>query len=256
MNADDLIKQLDARRRAYEDTLRQFQEALGQTFVLPSLPEPHYGPSSPRSASQPSLVFSESDSRKRDTDSRRKQSYPLKSTLSISDDSDDESDLSLYVQTPLPARSCELGDLQKHIKSYKFDEYGRKILGDVESGPWTFPGPNDSTDKTTEYSQFQVFDVGSDGAPLPVELHTLRGRRGIGKEMAIWHTFKDLNNDPNKERKAVGRITIAREPSKIMFAALHHTYNSAFDMDDLFKHLVESEASSVSTRELDLAASS
>jgi meiotically up-regulated gene 157 (Mug157) protein len=42
----------------------------------------------------------------------------------------------------------------------------------------------------------------------------------------------------------VGRITIAREPAPILFGALHLTMHDTFDMDELFQHLVQTEASS------------
>ena len=55
---------------------------------------------------------------------------------------------------------------------------------------------------------------------------------------AIWDRIRHINADPKKERKAVGRITIVREPSPLLFAALHYTHKDHFDVDELFKLLV------------------
>ena len=59
----------------------------------------------------------------------------------------------------------------------------------------------------------------------------------------MWHAIKDINA-PSKESKAAGRITIAREPSPILFGAIHLVMNKTFDMDELFRILMNSEASS------------
>ncbi|KAF3003176.1 hypothetical protein E8E13_009253 [Curvularia kusanoi] len=48
----------------------------------------------------------------------------------------------------------------------------------------------------------------------------------------------------NSDKPISGRITVAREPSPILFGALHLTMHHAFDMDELFRHLVKTEASS------------
>lgn len=253
MDVSELFKKLEDQRNAYQDTLKQVQDAIGQAASLSSPPDvPLTMPSSPmgRHFSQQSITFSETGSRRRDQDRRRKPSFPESSALSISDeDSDDESDESLYVQAPLPPRSFNFEDLREHLKSYAFDEHTNKILSSIVSdkgrlqNPSIFPGPRDKVDRRTEFSQFQIFDVGADGAPL--EVLPPQHKEVMGKEMGVWHAIKDLNSDEAKERKAVGRITIAREPSPVMFAALHHTYNSSFHMDRIFKHLVDSEASSV-----------
>lgn len=55
--------------------------------------------------------------------------------------------------------------------------------------------------------------------------------------------MKDINQPP-KERLAVGRITIMRELSPLLFGAIHHTHSKHFDVDELFRHLVEVDGTS------------
>lgn len=58
---------------------------------------------------------------------------------------------------------------------------------------------------------------------------------------------QNLNSDPESQLRAVGRITIVREPSPIILGALHLTMNQDFDMDELFGYLEKEETSAVST---------
>jgi hypothetical protein len=51
------------------------------------------------------------------------------------------------------------------------------------------------------------------------------------------YTIREINA-PDKQRGAVGRITIVQKPSTILFAALHHTMYDVFDMDEVFSNLV------------------
>lgn len=55
-----------------------------------------------------------------------------------------------------------------------------------------------------------------------------------------------MNSDPSSQQPIVGRITIVREPSPIIFGALHLTMNEHFDMDELFECLVKEDTSHVS----------
>jgi hypothetical protein len=58
---------------------------------------------------------------------------------------------------------------------------------------------------------------------------------------------QNLNSDPESQLRAVGRITIVREPSPIILGALHLTMNQEFDMDELFEYLVKEDSSTVSS---------
>lgn len=79
-----------------------------------------------------------------------------------------------------------------------------------------------------------MFDVGPDGAPLAVELP--ESEKGPSNALTIWNTIREINK-PEKARRAVGRITIAQEPSPMLFGALHYTGHDVFDMDQIFDYL-------------------
>ncbi|KAF2457149.1 hypothetical protein BDY21DRAFT_345077 [Lineolata rhizophorae] len=96
-----------------------------------------------------------------------------------------------------------------------------------------------AADDRTHYTHYQVYDVGQDGVPVLIEAD----KENTPKAAGIWHSIKGINAD-SPDRQAVGRITIAREPSAVLFGALHLTLNKAFNVDELFRHLVQSEASS------------
>jgi hypothetical protein len=231
-----LLRQLEAQRLAYEDTLRLIQSLPGQEGSLPSAPR----------------AFSEAESTQKSISSKepaRKTSAfaPNLDTSSLSDDSDEE-DESYFVQDVLPSKSHDHEHLRDHLKTYSWDQWGRQILASVITDrgrlkdPSLFPDQPGPAEDRSHYSHYQVFDVGSDGAPLLVEPAESKNAKSMATR--IWHSIKDINNDSTRQRQAVGRITIAREPSPILFAALHLTMKDAFNMDELFRYLVESDASS------------
>ena len=117
----------------------------------------------------------------------------------------------------------------------------------------------------------RVYNVGPDGLPELVEVSSAENT--MSKATEIWHSirvcFKCSKTDDvgsqlqdigkNSDKPTSGRITyvfpcaskslltfasVAREPSPILFGALHLTLHNAFDMDELFRHLVRTEASS------------
>ncbi|PBP20018.1 hypothetical protein BUE80_DR009146 [Diplocarpon rosae] len=159
-----------------------------------------------------------------------------------SDESDDDDEL--YVQTPLPSYKYDLEDLRDHLKTYTLNEYGAVLLDSVVHNkrllyPTLFPEyPEDEKWHNSHYS---VFDVCTDGAPLSRREVVKAGTKSI--DSAVWQAIQDLNADPDAQRPAVGRIFIVREPSPIILGALHLTMNKYFDMDEIFKYLVEEDKS-------------
>jgi len=157
--------------------------------------------------------------------------------------SDDEEEY--FVQGELPSRSFDHEQFRRHLTEHNWTSHGREILAPIVTDPAKLfkqpnlfhldPGP--SHDRA-HYAHFQVYNVGTDGLPKLVEVS------GADKTKAaeIWHAIKDLGQ--SKDRPTVGRITVAREPSPILFGALHLTLQDAFDVDELFAHLVGTEASS------------
>jgi len=241
---EELLKRLEEQKLAYLETLRHVRE----TF------EP--APADPVSADLPDIphidIGRKSFSFHTDARSKRTHNYPLPSIIAddstLSDDSDEELD-DYFVQQPLPTESFDHEDLRNHIKAYAWDRYGRQILSTVITDrgrlkqPYLFPTNEGPAEDRSHYSHYDVFDVGPDGAPLMIE--TVGKEKAKSKASQIWHLIKNLNA-ASKTTKAVGRITIAREPSPILFAALHLTMHAHFPMDELFRYLVESDGSHAS----------
>jgi hypothetical protein len=164
------------------------------------------------------------------------------STLSdLSSDDEDE----YFVQAELPSRSFDHEHLRRHLTEHKWTSHGREILASIITDPAKIfkqpyllhldPGP---AHDRAHYSHFQVYNVGRDGLPELVEVSGTDDT----KVTEIWHSIRDIGM--SMDRPVVGRITVAREPSPILFGALHLTLQDAFDVDELFAHLVRTEASS------------
>ncbi|KAF2163096.1 hypothetical protein M409DRAFT_26543 [Zasmidium cellare ATCC 36951] len=155
------------------------------------------------------------------------------------------------VAEPLPPASYDQEGLHQHLISTAWDEYGWEILKDILGNGainnashgrehTLFPTQNGPVEDRSHLSGHQVWDIGSDGAPLAVEAFGIDNESS--KAMAIWHCIKDIN-PPSKDRKAVGRITIMRELSPILYGALHYTLSNTFDMDEIFKQLIVADGS-------------
>jgi CorA-like Mg2+ transporter protein len=245
MSTEELLKKLEDQRLAYLDTFRLVQELLGK--------EHERDPASPSAETLPLLPEATDSFRKytlsRDP-TRKGSGFPLSTldTSTLSDDSDAEDD-AYFVQDLLPSQSYDHEHLRDHLKTYDWDEWGRQILSTLvtERGrltkPELFPQhQEEAIEDRSHYSHYQIYDCGRDGAPLLTESTGVEN--APSKAHQIWHSIKDINADATRSRQAVGRITIAREPSPILFAALHLTLNQHFSVDELFKNLVQSDASS------------
>lgn len=84
-------------------------------------------------------------------------------------------------------------------------------------------------------SHGEVFDVGADGAPIQLPSRNTTASRA----QKIWQYLNNTNADEARLRKAVGRIVILREPSPILFGAIHCTHQNHFDMDEIFQLLAD-----------------
>lgn len=218
---EELRKQLETLQRSHDALLKSLSASNG-TFGPSDVPQLQ------RSATRPGrdAVFADT------------------STLSDSS-SDDEDDY--FVQAELPSQSFDHEHLREHLKTHNWTEHGREILASIVSDPARLskqphlfhlgPGP---ADDRSHYSHFQVYNVGSNGFPELVEVSG--SDNTMSKATEIWHALRDIGS--SKDQGIVGRITVAREPSPILFGALHLTLHNAFDMDELFRHLVVAEASS------------
>lgn len=219
---EELRKQLEALQKSH-DALLNTLSSTGAQF--PPLESPAFQRQATRE-DRPSHAFADSST--------------------LSDDSDEEDD-SYFVQSELPSTSFDHEHLREHLKNHDWKQHGREILapiitdpGKLSKQPHLFHTGPGTPDDRSQYSHFQVYDVGPDGF---VELVEMSGTQStMSKATEIWHSIRNIGN--SSEKPTVGRITIAREPSPILFGALHLTLNDTFDMDELFRHLVQTEASS------------
>ncbi|KAK0253743.1 hypothetical protein LTS09_011321 [Friedmanniomyces endolithicus] len=245
-----LLKQLDAHKDAYQETFRQVHEVLTQQITATVPPASSASATPSRSSQSPAQSGSWNTER---AGRARKSSNGL-ATLTTSseskrtgEDSDAEDDESLYVSSTLKPELYTEDSLRKHLQSYKWNPYGAKILETVIDNPTRLlqtplvPRRRGPLEDRSHLGHYQVFDVGLDGAPVLLDLTHIEHESS--KAHAIWRAISELNQPP-KERLAVGRITILREPGPILFGAVHHTLSKHFDVDELFRHLLESEGSS------------
>jgi cell division septum initiation protein DivIVA len=229
MSIEELREQLQALQHSHDELLTRFSASNGLFHASTSSPETH------RASARDH----------RHSDAASPGFGPDASTLSS--DSEDE-DESFFVQEELPSQSFDHEHLREHLKKHSWDEHGREILSAIFTDrgslkePHLFPtSPGPASDRS-HYSHFQVYDVGPDGV---AELVESSGKENtMSKANEIWHSIKDIGVDSAKSPRPVGRITIAREPSPILFGALHLTMNKTFDMNEIFKELVQPEACS------------
>ncbi len=239
MNTEELLKKLDADRDAYLATFQQVHEALAKAIIANASTSTSTSTPTPALPSRPVL---DRVSRLSISESERKASAAVSlsgpSTFKTSIISGDEEELSdddeaLYVQDLLPATHFDDEHFRTHLKTYQWNNFARQILEPIltKEGRLKFPdlfplGQNPNEDRS-HYSLYQVFDVGSDGAPLP--LHTDSVITKVNKGQTMWNFIKvaticssfrhnltlllqDINVDSARRRKAVGRITCVPPP--------------------------------------------
>lgn len=235
-----LLRDLDQQKEAYDQALRKVQEYVASPPALPvngSISLPLHNLSQPPLS--PTSTYAKPNLRKSTGLSTLETSSGSRLT---GDESDDEADQSLYVQEPLPQEFYEDDAFREHLRKYPWDVDGKKILGNlagenVTSQNLISPQKGPLPDRS-HHTHFQVFDIGNDGAPLLVEV---QNKHVTNRPTALWQTIKTVNPD-SRQRKAVGRVTVVREPAPILFGALHYTMYRHFDVDELFKHLVEAQS--------------
>ncbi len=191
MNAEDLLKRLDAERDAYVATFQQLHEMLARNLIASS--------SSPPPASTfvalPSRPVLDRVARLSMSESERKSPATFKSSL-ISNEDDELSDdnEALYVQDLLPTSTVDDEDLRTHLKTFKWNKESKCLLADVltEEGrmkhPNLFPTVQNPDEDESHFSLYQVFDVGTDGAPVP--LHVDASLMRLPKGQTMWHYIK------------------------------------------------------------------
>ncbi|KIW93125.1 uncharacterized protein Z519_05730 [Cladophialophora bantiana CBS 173.52] len=257
-----LIHQLEADRQAYLATFERVHETLIQALHpppdRPALANPRQTPTSIPLASSPiSLPLSEvaqtpTVSKRRLTlDSHHSNPsshvlehhhhlrHPKDSIYTGDGSSDSEDDESYFAQEPLPPTDFSENDLIEHLKRHPWDIYSKYILQDLLrnidllSNGIFLKDRHHQTDANHQHAD--IYHVSSDGAPL-------RFSRGDSDEgpLAAWEALKSTNSDKSR-KQAVGRIIVVREPASSLFAALHLTMNECFDMDSIFRILIDDE---------------
>ncbi|KAL8849157.1 MAG: hypothetical protein Q9221_005834 [Calogaya cf. arnoldii] len=228
--AKEMIQKLADDRATYLETLSRAHDVLAKALEASAT-----GKSPPQLTSD--AVRRNTVSSLFDVDSLKKSS-----TFSPEDNSDTDDNESLFVQDPLPKESYDEDGLRKHLRDYNWTSFDREIVGSVLDNKQLlqrtaiFPVTLGPVDDRSHFSHYSIFDVGKDGAPLQIQR---ADQKPVSRAQAIWNNIKSINADPTRTREAVGRITIVREPSPLLFAALHYTMTPHFDMDEIFRLLTE-----------------
>ena len=235
--AQEMIKKLAEDRATYLDTLTRAHDVLAKALEA-----------SATGKEPPKLT---SDAVRRNTANTIDVESIQKSSTFSPEDSDTDDNESMFVQEPLPKEQYDEAGLKKHIREYKWTSFDKEIIGTVLNNKQLlerthmFPMSRGPVDDRSHLSHYSIFDVSNDGAPL--EIHRA-DEKPVSRAQAIWNNINAINADDNRSRKAVGKITIVREPSPLLFAALHYTHNAHFDMDEAFQMLVEDKSTAFAHR--------
>ncbi|KAI9653280.1 MAG: hypothetical protein M1831_006115 [Alyxoria varia] len=231
--AEQLIQKLTDDRNAYLESVNKTHELLLQVINSTA----HGAPSNSPKPNLTTDLIQKQNAANLEVDSVNKD---LGSTLAP--DSDDDENESVFAQSPLPREEYSMEGFRTHLRNYRWTDPARKVLegvmedGNIMSQRCLFPNEKGPVADRSHLSHYSIFDVGPDGAPLQLRMPEAAD---TSRAMAIWNRLKGINTTSNRERSAVGRITIVREPSPILFAALHYTMNKHFDVDELFDLLVD-----------------
>ncbi|KAL8803639.1 MAG: hypothetical protein Q9182_003054 [Xanthomendoza sp. 2 TL-2023] len=227
--AREMINKLAEDRATYIDTLSRAHDVLARALEV-----------SATGKSPPKLT---SDAVRRNTTTAIVDVESLKKSSTFSpEDSDTDDNESMFVQEPLPKELYDDDGLRRHIRDFEWTSFDKQIVGDVLRNKQLlqrsamFPVTLGPVDDRSHLSHYSIFDVGKDGAPLQIRR---LDDKPVSRAQAIWNNIKSINSDASRSREAVGRITIVREPSPLLFAALHYTMTPHFDMDEIFQMLVE-----------------
>jgi hypothetical protein len=159
---EKLLKMLDSLHKNYLESVAKIHEALTQQTISNT-------PTSPLRRRRRSTVDPDAE---RPLVTAQNSGHVVFATndSNFSDDiSDDDGDL--YVQDTLPSYKFDTEDLRDHLKTYKFNEQGKKLLETVitEYGRLLNPSylfPQYPPEELSHNSHYTVFDVGKDGAPV------------------------------------------------------------------------------------------
>jgi len=249
-----LLEKLDLQRQAYLETNDQLQALLIQILLQTQ--------SSPILYQQPAITYADIrriepanaksktatsiKSRRRGSSTVYDASASKKGSLYTAEgDSSDSDEGDFFAQNPLPAESYTEDQLREHLKEHKWHPHARLMLGDLIrndlllSSKQLFEAISKLDHSDVDHTQLDCFEVDSDGSPL----QNSKIRDVEHSPFAAWEALSATNVDKSR-RQAVGRIIILREPSPMLFGAAHLTMNKHFDMDSLYRKLIDDESTS------------
>ena len=254
VTAQEMMNKLAEDRATYLETLNRAHELLAQALVAAGSgkPTPKLTIHTVRRSTADSLDTAKTFDTVGTLETPK--TFDTKNTLdvdsiqktsahSFEDYSDTDDDESLFVQQTLPSETYDEEGLRRHILGYDWTQAGRDILGDTLNDKkllqrsHVFPQTQGPVTDRSNLTHYSIFDVGNDGAPL--EIMSASDKGTTSRAQAIWNNLKEINANPDRQRLAVGRITIVREPSPLLFAALHYTMSKHFDVDEMFQLLVD-----------------
>jgi CorA-like Mg2+ transporter protein len=235
----EILQKLDDDREAYLTSLTKAHESLARALTGSSIPRPNSPP--PAAPRSPSESNSQSLPRSTGLTSLFDPENPQKSSIFTGEESSDsDDDESLFVQQTLPPESFSEDDFRDHIKNHRWDEHGQRILGPVLHDKALLRAPrlfqDDGIKRDEQGSQSThatVHEVGADGAAL------LYRAEALELSQTIWQSLNSTNADPAKRRLATGKIIVVREPSPLLFGAIHLTMDPHFNMDGIFRLLAD-----------------
>lgn len=191
---EELLKRLDDQHQAYLETFKLVHESLARSQAAPAATprSPTLPPTSSSSLASPPIPFTVKRLRRPtlEFDAERARSSTLHSSILTGEEtSDDDDDVDLYVQTPLPSSHFDHEHLRTHLKTFKFGDASLKLLESVvnENGTLLHPSlfPDYPKDDISHKSHYSVYDVGADGAPVD------RHRSGPGSiDKLIWRAIR------------------------------------------------------------------
>lgn len=164
------------------------------------------------------------------------------SLYSAGDSSDSDDGESYYANDPLPSEEFTEDKLRRHIRGHSWNQHAKLIFGPlIRSGKLYSPESLFASDSAltgdADHTTADIYEVGEDGAPLK------RSRSDVVHgDLAAWDVLRSTNMDSDR-KQAVGRIIVLREPSPLMYGALHLTMADHFDMDSIYRMLIDDHQS-------------
>ena len=174
----------------------------------------------------------------------------IKQRVTSVDFSDDSSDSdegeSFFAAEPLPSETFYEGGLREYLAGHKFDDYSSLILQSLfDSQRYTHKGclfetddSDDDEEGDAQHHDADVYEVDKDGAPRPKIREEAKEH---GDHQQLWDVLRHTNTDDKSTQKAVGRIVVMREPTPLLCAALHYTMSPHFDMDAIFRIMIDDQ---------------